>query len=191
MTGVANGLLSYHIRGVQMLETFNLNGRCFEVDFAAPIDISIPLKFNGPQPNAYGVATATSTPCEAGELVGDTRKGGSCNFEQYTLIPHCNGTHTECVGHITHERISIRDCLQDTLVPALLISIDPVRVNETDETYAAAIESTDRLITRTLLQRLLTQRPERKSALIVRTQANDERKLTRQYLEPVPPYFTT
>src|SRR5687768_1133682 len=148
MTGVANGLLSYHIRGVQMLETFNLNGRCFEVDFAAPIDISIPLKFNGPQPNAYGVATATSTPCEAGELVGDTRKGGSCNFEQYTLIPHCNGTHTECVGHITHERIAITDCLKDILMPAVLISVEGKSVTETTETYSVSAESDDLLVTR-------------------------------------------
>jgi kynurenine formamidase len=37
----------------------------------------------------------------------------------------------------------------------------------------------------------LNQRPERRAGLIVRTRANDERKLTRQYLDPVPPYFTT
>jgi hypothetical protein len=66
-----------------------------------------PLDFNGAQPNAYGVERATATACEASDLIGDTRRGGSCNFEQIKFIPHCNGTHTECVGHITDERILI------------------------------------------------------------------------------------
>ena len=44
-----------------------------------PIDISIPLNFNGQQPNAYGVERATAKACEAGDMVGDTRRGGSVN----------------------------------------------------------------------------------------------------------------
>src|ERR1041384_7169391 len=103
-----------------MTISIQIAGRAFEVDDEEPIDISIPLRFNGPQPNAYGVAVASGDACESGDLVGDTRRGGSCNFEQYTLIPHCNGTHTECVGHITNERISVRDCLRDVFIPAVL-----------------------------------------------------------------------
>src|SRR5215213_10600106 len=99
--------------------------RFFQIDANKPLDISIPLQFNGAQPNAYGVEEATSKPCEAGEIVGDTRLGGSVNFEQYKFIPHCNGTHTECAGHITHARISVRDCLQDAFILASLISVEP------------------------------------------------------------------
>src|SRR5947199_6913443 len=87
-----------------------------DIDLGEFFDISIPLRFNGPQPNAFGVEPASSTACQYGDLVGDTRRGGSCNFEQITLIPHCNGTHTECVGHITNERISIRGCLVDVFI---------------------------------------------------------------------------
>lgn len=151
-----------------------------------PIDISIPLRFNGPQPNAYGVDAAVSEPVEAGELVGDTRLGGSVNFEQYTFVPHCHGTHTECVGHITDERISVRDCLRDVLIPAVLISVEPQNVDG------------ERLITAELLRMAVT--PEetasadksfRSPALIVRTLPNDESKLTRGYGEEnVPPYFS-
>src|SRR5258708_36737423 len=94
-----------------------------EYSITNPIDISIPLNFNGRQPNAYGVEPATSLACEYGDLVGDTRLGGSVNFEQYTFIPHCNGTHTECVGHITKKRISVRDCLKDVFVPRLLVAV--------------------------------------------------------------------
>ena len=73
----------------------------YSVDLNSPVDISIPLLFNGDQPNTYGVEKATSKACEVGDFVGDVRRGGSCNFEEYKLVAHCNGTHTECVGHIS------------------------------------------------------------------------------------------
>ena len=184
-----------------MLKSIDINGRSYDVDASRPIDISIPLRFNGPQPNAYGVSPATSEPCAAGELVGDTRQGGSCNFEQYTFIPHCNGTHTECVGHITRERISVRDCLQDVLIPALLVTAQPERATETDETYAVPIQEDDRLITRRAIETSLSQhqaagmtgsvRSANRAALILRTLSNDGRKLTRQYVDTMPAYFTT
>lgn len=159
----------------------------FSIDADSAIDISIPLRFNGPQPNAYGVQAATSHPVEAGEMVGDTRQGGSVNFEQYTFIPHCNGTHTECVGHITHERISVQECLKDAFIPAVLVSVTPEHSNG----------SNDPLITRKILQTAILSGPgavatgSSDMALIVRTQQNDDSKLTAKYgQENIPPYLT-
>ncbi|MEO6334817.1 MAG: cyclase family protein [Pyrinomonadaceae bacterium] len=185
-----------------MPKLLDIDGYTSYFDMSKLIDISIALNFNGEQPNAYGVAPATSKPCDAGDLVGDTRLGGSCNFEQYTLIPHCNGTHTECVGHITHERISIRDCLQDVFIPAKLITVAPYYAVDTDETYSISIDASDRLITRKQLEAAsaFASRPGEKksrifrssnSALVIRTLPNDERKLKRRYVDAVPPYFTT
>ena len=181
-----------------MLESVNIDGREYTLADTSPIDISIPLHFNGPQPNAYGVDAATAVPCAAGELIGDTRQGGSCNFEQYTLIPHCNGTHTECVGHITHERISIRTSLQDVFVPAKVITIAPSYAADTDETYSMAIDPSDRLITRDLLEAAVggasfngVLTPSHSIVPVVRTLPNDDRKLQRKYIDAVPPYFTT
>jgi arylformamidase len=145
-------------------------------------DISIPLRFNGPQPNAYGVERAVARACEAGGIVGDTRRGGSVNFEQYTFIPHCNGTHTECVGHITHERFSVRDCLQDVLVPAMLVSVEPILI---DGDLVIARSSFDQLEA----SGTLAIRPG--AALVVRTLPNDDSKLERQYGDPIPPYFSS
>jgi len=144
-------------------------------------DLSIPLRFDAPQPNAYGVQRATATACEYGDLVGDTRRGGSCNFERVTLIPHCNGTHTECVGHITNERISIRDCLQDVLIPAVLVSVEP-------EKY----DTDDSVITRASLQAAIADKSIRApTALVVRTLPNDTSKLSRVYDEKnTPPFFS-
>ena len=159
-----------------------------------PIDISIPLQFNGPQPNAYGVEPASSRPCEAGEMVGDTRRGGSINFEHYTFIPHCNGTHTECVGHITHERISVRDCLTDVIIPAVLVSVELELAGGGDESYIE-FDSHDLLITRASieakLEALTYVRATDTDALIVRTLPNDDSKLTREYGGIIPPFFST
>ncbi|MDQ3636050.1 MAG: cyclase family protein [Acidobacteriota bacterium] len=173
-----------------MIISINLTNQAYKIDSENPLDISIPLKFNGEQPNAYGVEKATSNPCKAGELVGDTRQGGSCNFEQYTFIPHCNGTHTECVGHITNERIPVRDCLQDAFVFASLISVKPENASETNETYLFELSKNDFLITRKEIQNS-TFEIQNSNALIVRTLPNDESKLTREYGEEnIPPFFS-
>src|SRR5688572_3004576 len=177
-----------------MVATFTINDHEYAVDLSAAIDLSIPLQFNRPQPNAYGVEPARSRPCVAGDLIGDTRQGGSCNFEQYTLIPHCNGTHTECVGHITHERISVRDCLKDAFVPATLVSVEPEKAGKTQETYVVNLNKNDQLITRTAIERALQKNPKSKirnpKSLIVRTLPNEESKLTPTYLENIPPFFS-
>lgn len=156
------------------------------IDMSGPegwIDISIPMRFNGPQPNAYGAEPATSAACGYGSLIGDTRRGGSCNFERVTIIPHCNGTHTECVGHITQERISVRECLQDVFVGAALVSVG-TQTSDGDEVI-------DQNVLEDAMRR--ANRDNRfRDALIVRTLANDDSKLTRTYDEDnIPPYFTT
>lgn len=142
-------------------------------------DLSIPLKFDGPQPNAYGVNAPSA------KALGDTRTGSSVNFDEYTFTPHCNGTHTECVGHITHERISVRDCLQDVIVKATLISIEP------------GLADKDRVLSKRSLSNALDAltyvraTDTNATALIVRTLPNDDRKLTAVYNERnIPPNFS-
>lgn len=170
-----------------MIVSLEINHRQYKIDWANPLDVSIPLDFNGAQPNAYGVEPATSKPCEADKLIGDTRRGGSCNFEQLQFIPHCNGTHTESVGHITHERISIRDCLRDAFILAALVTVKPEPANETAETYSINLSDEDSLITRRALGEI---DGDFTNALIVRTLPNDAGKLTKTYLEIVPPFFS-
>ena len=176
-----------------MVLTFTIDGESRRIDTENPIDISIPLDFYGPQVNAFGVEKASSKPCEAGSLIGDTRRGGSCNFEQITLIPHCNGTHTECVGHITNERISVQECLQDAFILANLISIEPEKGLETDETYVVELNADDQLITKRTLEAALTrhQLPTTDYALIIRTIPNSLDKLSQTYHDVVPPFFST
>ena len=89
-----------------MKAQLEIKGKTFEVDFSKGKDISISLLFNGSQPNTYNVEKAISRPYSDGQFIGDTRKGGPCNFETYTITPHCNGTHTKCIGPITDERMT-------------------------------------------------------------------------------------
>ncbi len=162
---------------------------------SSAIDISIPLRFNGPQPNAYGVEPASAEACEYGELVGDTRRGGSCNFERYTFIPHCSGTHTECVGHITDERISVRKCLKDVFINAVLISVAP-----TSASNLSLMSGDDQVITAEAVSEAFDSANlsllDSDTAIIVRTLPNTDEKLTREYgtdnagAIKIPPYFT-
>jgi arylformamidase len=176
-----------------MIVSLQINGENYRIDTARFLDISIPLNFNGAQPNAYGVEKARAVACEAGGgLIGDTRRGGSCNFERVSFIPHCNGTHTECVGHITHERISIHDSLKDTFSPAILISVETENANETNESYSIKLNENDKLITGKSIQNSLKNlekiNPE---SLIIRTLPNSKSKLKQTYLEEIPPFFST
>lgn len=184
-----------------MILSVQINNQTYKIDSENSLDISIALDFGGAQPNVYGVERATSKACEAGALIGDTRRGGSCNFEQVKFIPHCSGTHTECAGHITRERISVRDCLKDAFILAALVSIEPENASQTDETYAIELGENDELITKKSLEKALKTLEEknRKSeienpkpdGLIVRTLPNGADKKTRTYLKKIPPFFST
>jgi len=147
-------------------------------------DISIPLRFNAAQPTFFGAAAASEQPLAGGSFIGDVRQGGSCNCSIHTFVPHCNGTHTECVGHITRERMSVRNLAVHHLSAALLITVEPQPSRDIDG---------DRVITLHGLQSAVgSRRLADHHALVVRTLPNDESKLTRNYdSDPPPPYFTT
>jgi kynurenine formamidase len=142
----------------------------------------------------YDVQIASSKPCETENLIGDTRRGGSCNFEEYRLITHCNGTHTECIGHITNERIAVTDVLKDVLMPALLVTVEPESAIVSGEKYPSELDAGDRMITRRSLDFGLRTWDfglgSADSALIIRTTPNDESKKTRRYMQNPPPFFS-
>lgn len=162
----------------------DIGGRRWSVAEQGPgHDISIPLRFDAEQPTFFGAAPASERPLAAGSFVGDVRQGGSCNCSIHTFVPHCNGTHTECVGHITRERMNVRNLAVHHLSAALLVTVEP---------QAAPDIHGDKVITRQALRSVVE--PHRLAdyrALVVRTLPNDESKLTRNYdSDPPPPYFT-
>ncbi|MBS1518536.1 MAG: cyclase family protein [Bacteroidetes bacterium] len=171
---------------------FIIQDREFACDLSEPLEISIPLDFKGDQPNTYNVAKAYSETFRSEEFTGDTREGGGCNFEIYTLIPHCNGTHTECTGHISLERISVENTLREILFPATLITVEPEKSTDTADTYIPEKEENDLLITEKILKKSLADTGGYSSeALIIRTLPNREDKKSRNYMDNQPPYFST
>jgi kynurenine formamidase len=116
-------------------------------------------------------------PVVAGDWVGDVNKGGSVNFRNITFNPHGNGTHTECVGHISKENISINKTLQRFMFIAELITILPNQ-----------LENGDYVITRKQVMDALKE-AENTEALIIRTLSNGLNKLHMQYSNSNPPYI--
>jgi len=153
--------------------TLQLGGRRFRVCIDRPEHIGIPLRFDGPQPNAYGVEPAVSRAYESGSFVGDTRRGGSCNFDTLTMTAHCNGTHTECIGHIAHQRIAVHTILSESLIPATVVSVAPRAALSSPESYPLIKEEGDRIITAAALaEGLRDADPDFLDAIIVRTLPN-------------------
>jgi len=172
-----------------MILSIQINHQTYQIDAANPLDISIPLAFDALQPNIFGVEKAASKAYEDSHFVGDTRRGGSCNFENIYLNPHCNGTHTECVGHLTNERISVQECLQEAFMLADLITVSPENALETDDTYSVKLDENDRMITRRSIQNSKLN-IQNSNALIIRTLPNDESKRSRDYSLQNPPFLS-
>ena len=171
-----------------MKAQIEIGNKKYNVNFSKGIDISIPLNFNGEQPNTYGVDKATAKPYQDGQFIGDTRKGGPCNFETYSFTPHCNGTHTECIGHITDERIDILSSLNKEMIPSTLISITP---KPTTENYKPELNSDDIVITKEdLITQLIDVNTEFLNGLIIRTLPNSDNKKNRDYMKETPAFFS-
>ncbi|MBL0175725.1 MAG: cyclase family protein [Ignavibacteria bacterium] len=171
--------------------TFIIGGRHFAIDSAQPVDCSIALDFHGAQPNAYGVAAAGAEAVRAGATVGDTREGGSCNFEELRLIPHCNGTHTECVGHLSDARISVHETLREAFIPATLASVPVTRALESNEGYLLVKDEADEIITAAALRAALEGSDSAfHRALLIRTLPNSDAKRARDYAAQPAPFLS-
>lgn len=145
------------------------------VDWSRPLDISLPLRSGDDNPNAFYIPPPEFWPFAIGSFVGQVAAGGACNVNNIRFNPHGNGTHTECVGHISREFISLQDCLQRFLFTAAVISVHPERRGE------------DELISCEMLQQGLGKR--RPEALVVRTLPNTAAKRNLQYSGTNPCYF--
>lgn len=166
--------------------------RTFIADARNGRDISIALDFEGPQPNHFGASPASAKPMRAGKFVGDTRAGGSCNAAVLTINPHCNGTHTECLGHVTKERHNVLAAAPPAILPAALVSVTPAPASGSGEFSEPPPLGGDRLITAASLAGAWKQLPRGEyPALVVRTLPNAPDKRERRYTESDDhPYFS-
>jgi kynurenine formamidase len=102
-----------------------IGGHRFDYDAARPVSLALPLDFHGGDPRWFGAPEARSEPLVAGGFSGRVASGASCNASTLRLTPHCNGTHTECAGHLVIEPLAARDVVPPGLLAALLLDIEP------------------------------------------------------------------
>lgn len=157
--------------------TFVFDKKKYSFNPQKPIDISIPLEEGENTVNCYYAEPMKLETISFGDtFVGSVAKGGACNYQKVTLTPHGNGTHTECYGHISKEKITINDCLKAFHFFATLVSISPSKQANGDEVI--------------LLKDIKEQLGKSKcKALIIRTLPNKKSKLKKHYSNTNPPYL--
>ncbi len=167
------------------------DGLRYRADLADPLSIAIPLDFDGAQPNHFGAPRAHAAPLTAGRWVGEVLAGGSVNCATLSLVPHCNGTHTECVGHMTEDRVALNDVLRGGLHLTRLITVTPVHASQTGETVDPSALPEEWVVTAEALAAALDRWPGQSTAVVIRTLPNDASKLNRHYDGAAPaPYLT-
>ena len=173
---------------------FEFNDVRYECETNQGIPIGIAVQFEGPQPNHFGAPKAKRNALRLGGFVGDTRQGGGCNVDVIEMVPHCNGTHTETVGHIVNEEVGIGSTHINLLSTATVIHVEPEPSDEArkfGESYRPKLEGSDRVIGANQLEfalRALDLPPT--ESLIVVTNTEDGQKSAAYTEENQPPFFT-
>lgn len=161
------------------------------VDFGRATSLAIPLRLDGPQPRHFGAPPATSRPFVAGSFNGEVARGASCNCRSITLVPHCNGTHTEGVAHLTMDGPPLHEYVPPAPLPALVLSLVPVDASQTDEGTLPAPQAGDRLLTRAALVAAWPARlPVAPRVLVLRTLPNSPDKRQADHSDGNPPYLS-
>ena len=168
-----------------------IEGQRFRIELARPHDLAIALDFDGRQPRWFEAPAARSSALASGSFSGRVELGASCNCSSLSLTPHCDGTHTECAGHLTREVLAVRTVVPAGFLPALLLSVSPARAAETAERSLPPPEAADLLITREAIGRAWPSPLEfGPRALIVRTLPNPPAKRSRDYRVHPAPYLS-
>ena len=99
-------------------------GKLFTASGEPEVDISIPIAEQGGA-SAWYVDNMKVDVVRSNGFLGSVAEGGGVNFRNVTFNPHGNGTHTECLGHISPEAHSVEAVAIPSVLPCLLVSIKP------------------------------------------------------------------
>lgn len=173
---------------------FEFRGDRYFCETEHGVSIGISMQFEGDQPNHFGAPRAKRSRLEMGGFVGDTQHGGACNVDVIEMIPHCNGTHTETVGHIVDQNVGVGLTHVSSLSTATLVHVKPqsaVKARELGESYRPKLTDEDQVIdSKRLAEALVALDLPLTDSLIVVT-SSDAAKKSAQYNEQnQPPFFT-
>ena len=173
---------------MELATSLQFAGQNWTADLSKGTSLAIPLDFENPQPNCFGTLPARREPWRSGRFIGSTQDGGSCNVDFVQLIPHCNGSHSESIAHITHESIWISEIAPSGLLLAQIASVTPTRWEDSGESYSNMAVAGDNVITASSMRGVLRRGIQ---ALILRTLPNQPAKRTRDWSSPPSaPYLT-
>lgn len=159
-----------------MIAEIKSKNRQFKVDLSQPLDISIPLRAGKENVSAWYVDPIKIEPVRTEQFTGSVKEGGSVNFRDISFNPHGNGTHTECVGHISEKVYSINQELKQFFFLAELISIEPKILSNGDAIITAE-------------QISAVRKNKDAEAIVIRTLPNGKEKKNKQYSNTNPPYI--
>lgn len=166
-----------------MIAEITINNHRKKVDFSKPIDISIEVGTENHPPTAWYVDPLRIEPVINDQFMGSVKLGGGVNFNNIFFNPHGHCTHTESVGHITPELVSVNSVLKTFYFNAQLISVSPTIVETNNENYVKG----DQIITLECFEDKVIESIE---AIVIRTMPNPENKLHKQYSSTNWPYLT-
>ena len=155
------------------------NGK--KIDTSVYHDISMSLVPNNENVLAWYCEPPSITPVMTDQFVGDVNLGGNVNFRNIAFNPHGNGTHTECVGHISSKFYSVNQLLKEFFVEAAVITVNP------ETKFNEEFETEDLVITKKMLQEALPNKQT--DCVIIRTLPNSEEKISKNYSNTNPPYI--
>lgn len=154
------------------------------IDTEIAFDLSIPINAGTQNVNAWYCDPVEIVPVMNESFTGDTTKGGAVNFKGITINPHGNGTHTECVGHISTEGHTINQCLKSFHFFAQIVTVKPKNFH--NEKYQVE----DTIIDEDLITEATKSWTDEK-AIVIRTAPNGAEKKEIDYSGKNATYFTT
>lgn len=143
-------------------------------DLNSPTSIAIPFT-TGDQVNCYYAPPFQVTPVVMGSFIGDVHQGSPVNYMNVQVNPHGNGTHTECIAHISDMQITVPDILKEYHFVAQVITVQP-----------EVMANGDKVLTLNNIQPSLQRGMQ---AIIIRTLPNEPSKQTLAYSGTNPPYL--
>ena len=161
-----------------MLAEILVDKKKYGIDLTKPTSLSLPFVPYGRNVNCYWAEEPTLEVIRVGDFVGSVAEGGTVNYTKMSLTVHGNGTHTECLGHITDDTSHNMSAMHKrSFFKAQIISIRPRQFEE------------DQIITLNDIYQYY-DKDFKAEALIIRTLPNDYHlKVQAQYSGTNPPYL--